>query len=87
MTGALLAFNRYVEIRSPRLAKRLFHGNRCWLWLMGPVSYGIILSSNLDIPTIYNSVWSGFLFAIDVREGAYLVSVMFGTFPARVGPV
>src|SRR4051812_22780899 len=58
--GALLAFNRYVELRSSSLAERLFAGNKCWLWLMGPLLYGIALSTSIDVPPIYNSVSSVF---------------------------
>jgi len=73
MTGVLLAFNRYIELKSPQLADRLFFGRRLWLWLAIPVTYGLVLSS-IDLPPIYNSVWSVYFFQIDMREGAVPVN-------------
>lgn len=68
MTVVLLALNRYIELRSASTADRLFGGGRCWLWLVPPVVYGLALSSSADLPVIYNSVWSVYLFQIDLRE-------------------
>src|SRR6185437_16115577 len=66
----LLAFNRYVELKSPQIADRLFYGRRLWFWLAIPATYGIVLSSSVDLPPIYNSVWSVYFFQIDLREDA-----------------
>lgn len=62
MAGVLLAFNRLVDMKWPRLGDRLFAGGRTWLWLLGPVAYGVLAASSIDLPPIYNSVWSVYLF-------------------------
>ena len=68
MMVTLLAFNRYVEVCNPPVAERLFSGNRSWWWLLAPVLYGLALSTSVDVPPIYNSQWSVFLFEIEPRE-------------------
>jgi Serpentine type 7TM GPCR chemoreceptor Srt len=74
MTGVLLGLDRYIELKWPNLGKRLFSGNRTWYWLSLPLLYGISGSSAIDLPPIYNSVWSSFLFQIDLSEGAPTVT-------------
>lgn len=75
MTVVTLAVNRYLELRSSELCTRLFNGNKCWLWLLPPMFYGLCLSSSIDLPMIYNSEWSAYMFQIDLRPGAPLVSL------------
>jgi len=77
MTGVMLALNRYIELKSPVLAEKLYAGKRLWLWFIGPITYGIVGSSSLDLPPIYNSVWSVYLFQIDFREEAAPVNDWF----------
>lgn len=73
MTVALLALNRYVEMRSPWLADVLFRGQRCWLWLLGPLFYGLLGTTSWDLPLIYNTEWSVYLFQINMEEGSAVV--------------
>jgi len=40
MTVVLLALNRYLELSNPWLAKSLFDGRKCWLWLALPLLLG-----------------------------------------------
>lgn len=77
MTGVMLALNRYIELKSPVVAERLYSGKRVWLWFLGPITYGIVGSSSLDLPPIYNSMWSVYLFQIDFREDAAPVNDWF----------
>ncbi|KAI1699750.1 serpentine type 7TM GPCR chemoreceptor srt domain-containing protein [Ditylenchus destructor] len=66
----ILALNRCVEIYSEKMADKLFGGQRAWFWSIPVLTYGALFSSNYDIPPIYNSVLSGYLFQIDFRPGA-----------------
>uniref|UniRef100_A0A915D9Z5 Glucosylceramidase n=1 Tax=Ditylenchus dipsaci TaxID=166011 RepID=A0A915D9Z5_9BILA len=73
MTCVILAINRCIEMNSRRTAETLFNGNRVWIWMIAPLVYGIIFSSSLDLPPIYNSVWSVYMFQIDWQPGAPLL--------------
>jgi Serpentine type 7TM GPCR chemoreceptor Srt len=68
--GVLLAFNRYIELTRPHVGRRLFAGNRTWWWMLLPVIYGVLGSSSVDLPPIYNSVWFVYLFQITLSKGA-----------------
>jgi hypothetical protein len=69
-TGVLLGLSRYIDLKWPETGRVLFEGRRTWYWLMLPIIYGIIGASSIDIPPIYNSVWSTFLFQIGLSPGA-----------------
>lgn len=70
MSCVILALNRCIEIHSYRRAEILFGGRRIWYWLTAIVVYGLIFSSSLDIPPIYNSEYSVFFFQIDLSPGS-----------------
>jgi len=71
MAAVLLAFNRYMEMKSSHLARQLFSNTRMRLWLLLIPLYGLLMSGGAwDLPPIYNSEWSVFLFQIDLRTGA-----------------
>lgn len=71
MAAILLALNRYVEIKSSQMARRLFSNESMHLWLVLILVYGVFMGMGAwDLPPIYNSVYSVFLFQIDLREGA-----------------
>jgi len=61
----VLALNRLIELKSSPLARRLFSGRRCWLWLIPPVVYGVVGTTDWDLPTIWNSIYLVYLFEID----------------------
>uniref|UniRef100_A0A915E2Y3 7TM GPCR serpentine receptor class x (Srx) domain-containing protein n=1 Tax=Ditylenchus dipsaci TaxID=166011 RepID=A0A915E2Y3_9BILA len=66
-----LALNRCIEIHSIDLADRLFGGRKAYLWMIPPWIYSLIMfSSTIDMPPIYNTVWSVYMFRIDFRDGA-----------------
>ena len=77
MTCVILATNRCIEIHSSKQANELFKGNRVWLWLIAPLVYGFLFSTLLDVPPVYNSVWSVYLFQIDFSPGAKPVTDWF----------
>lgn len=81
MTVAILALNRLVEIRSQWLADVLFRGRRCWLWLLGPLLYGLLGTTSWDVPLIYNTEWSVYLFNINMEDGAVVVGLLSGFGP------
>src|SRR3954463_12373260 len=65
MSCVILALNRLVELKSYKMAERLFGGQRVWLWMLGPFLYAtVIFLSPIDIPPIYNTVYSVFFFQI-----------------------
>jgi hypothetical protein len=66
----LLGLSRYIDIKWPKTGRVLFKGRRTWYWLTLPIVYGTIGASSIDLPPIYNSVWSTFLFQIDLNPGA-----------------
>jgi hypothetical protein len=61
---AVLALNRYIELKWPFMATKLFSGNRCWLWLVPCFIYGLVGTTDWDLPTIWNSVHLVYLFQI-----------------------
>ncbi|KAI1692369.1 serpentine type 7TM GPCR chemoreceptor srt domain-containing protein [Ditylenchus destructor] len=66
----ILALNRCIEIYSRMMAEKLFGGKRVWFWAIPVFGYGALFSSDYDVPPIYNSVLSAYLFQIDFRPGA-----------------
>uniref|UniRef100_A0A915DQK4 ABC-2 type transporter domain-containing protein n=1 Tax=Ditylenchus dipsaci TaxID=166011 RepID=A0A915DQK4_9BILA len=69
----ILALNRCIEIHSIDLADRLFGGRKAYLWMISPWIYSVLIfSTTIDIPPIYNTVWSVYLFRIDFRDEAPL---------------
>ncbi|KAI1717451.1 serpentine type 7TM GPCR chemoreceptor srt domain-containing protein [Ditylenchus destructor] len=69
-SGVVLALNRCIEVYSKNKADSLFGGHRVWFWSIPVLLYAALFSSNYDVPPIYNSVWSCYLFQIDFRPGA-----------------
>uniref|UniRef100_A0A915E4I5 Uncharacterized protein n=1 Tax=Ditylenchus dipsaci TaxID=166011 RepID=A0A915E4I5_9BILA len=70
MSVVILALNRCIEIHSVEVADRLFAGKKAYLWMIPPWIYAFIFASTIDIPPIYNTVWSVYMFKIDFRDGA-----------------
>jgi len=67
--GVLLGLSRYISLKCPTLGSALFSGRRTWYWILLPIAYGIMGSSAIDLPPIYNSVWSSFLFQVSLSPG------------------
>lgn len=70
MTGVMLALNRLIELKWPDLGVRLYGGNRTWFWLLPIFLYGLLTSIAIDLPSVYNSYYTVYIFQIDLREGA-----------------
>ncbi|KAI1709737.1 serpentine type 7TM GPCR chemoreceptor srt domain-containing protein [Ditylenchus destructor] len=69
-SAVILALNRCIDVYSKNAAEKLFGGNRVWFWAAPVLFYAAMFSSDYDVPPIYNSVWSCYLFQIDFRSGS-----------------
>ncbi|KAI1717452.1 serpentine type 7TM GPCR chemoreceptor srt domain-containing protein [Ditylenchus destructor] len=69
-SAVILALNRCIDVYSKNVAEKLFGGNRVWFWAVPVLFYAALFSSDYDVPPIYNSVWSCYLFQIDFRPGS-----------------
>ncbi|KAI1733207.1 serpentine type 7TM GPCR chemoreceptor srt domain-containing protein [Ditylenchus destructor] len=76
-SAVILALNRCIDVWSKNAANALFGGNRVWLWSVPVITYAVLFSSDYDVPPVYNSVWSCYLFTIDYRPGAPPVNDWF----------
>jgi len=77
MTGVMLALNRLIELKWPDHAEQLYGGWRTWLSLIPVFLYCFVGSTSIDLPSIYNSYYSVYLFQIDLREGAVPINNWF----------
>lgn len=56
-----LAFNRCVEIFSPRLSEILFKGYRTWIWMAFPTLYGLYWSVYTE-PILFSGLYLSWFF-------------------------
>ncbi|KAH7709413.1 Protein SRT-28 a [Aphelenchoides avenae] len=60
-TDVLLAVSRCIEMTSPRLGKKLFGGNRAWLWVIPPTLYGLYFGVYTK-PVLFSGLFNSWFF-------------------------